>query len=229
MRENNFFEKKITFLGMCDTFVKRWRIVLIIMVLSVSMGILYSILNISQTYSSTAKLYIVNKEKVSSAELSVSTSLAKDLQEIIYDETTLSEVAINLENKFSIYDIKNSITVNNPDYTRVIEISATSTNKGFAQQVTESLCQILPDKAHEIMGVDRVSIISEGSVHPVSTTPSKITVIFYGFLIGIGASIIVLFLFTVFNNKISSEKEITEVLGLNVLATIPYNNKKGRR
>lgn len=228
MSENNFFNKKITFLNMFDTFIKRWYLVLSIMVVTICVSVGYIVINVAPTFSTTAKLLIINKEVLSSAEITVSTYLVKDFQEIIYDENTMLEISEELDNKYSTSDIRNSITVSNPEQTRVIELTVVSSDSYFSRNVIDSLCNILPDKAIEIMGVDRVSIISRGKVTTVDTTKTKFNIIVIGISIGAALSILLIFILTFFNNKISTEKEITEALELNVLATIPYNTKKGK-
>jgi len=224
------FESRMTLFRILEAFIKRWYVILVIMLVSVLSGFLYANFFVSPTYSATAKMYVFNPDEITSAELSVSTSLAKDFQEIIFDEKTLGEVSAELNYEYSSLQIEKSLEIYNPEQTRIIELTSISEDKEMPGGVIDSFCNIMPKRIQEIMGENsRLTIISQGKTKAVSVYNAKRNALIYCFIFGLGISFLFLTVCAMLNNKITTEKEIRDGLNINVLATIPYNkNKKGK-
>jgi len=228
--DKSLFEGKITLPRMLEAFIKRWYIVITIMAIFLLSGFIYANFFISPTYSATARMYVFNPDEITSSELSVSTSLAMDFQEIIFDEKTLDQISEELNYEYSAAKIEKTIKIHNPDQTRIIELTSTSENEEIPAKVINGFCNVMPKRIQEIMGENsRLTIISQGATKPIPTQSAKRNALIYSFLIGLGVSLLFLTIYVMSNNKITSEKEIRDGLNINVLATIPYNkNKKGK-
>lgn len=225
MSENSFFGKNVTFYSLLNTAVKRWYIIAIFVLLSLILSILYSAMYITDLYSSTSKLYIVNKgeTQISTADISVSTSLTKDFEVIINDNSIIGEVAKELNYEYTASQIKSFISVSNPDGTRIIELKVLSSNEETSQKINKAICDILQERVIDIMGIDRISIISQGVTNTQNAFVKQSRTVIYSVFIAIGLAILVIGFLSVSNNRISSTKDIEEILGLNVLGTVPYN------
>lgn len=227
MNEKSLFERKVTYFNLLDTALKRWYLIVCTVIICLIISIIYALFNVSPTYSCTAKLYIINKgeDMLSSGELSVSTALAKDFEIIINDDSIIGEVAQALNYKYSANQIKSFISVDLPESTRVIELVVETENAEDSKQIVSSICDISQDRIIDIMGVDRISVISQGNVTAEPARSRQIRTVILGFLGGIGISVVLLSFMVFTNNKISTAKDIEENLELNVLATIPYNKR----
>lgn len=227
MGEKFSYNKKLTWFSFLNILIKRWYIPVAIILISLIVSTCYSLLNIFPSYSCTARLYIINKEEnsLSSGDLAVSTSLARDFEIIINDDAIIGEVAQALNYKYSASQIKSFISVDNPSNTRIIELTAITPNAEAAKQITSSICDIAQDKLIDIMGVDRISVVSKGNVGVEPARTKQINIILNSLFLGLIISVLVLMLITMGNNKITSAKEIENILELNVLGTIPYNKK----
>ena len=75
------------------------------------------------------------------------------------------------------------------------------------------------------MGLDRITVISNGDVAKSPSTPNTGKNVVLGILLGsiIGLSAIVLIYLT--SNKINSPEDIEKYINVSVLSVIPYNNK----
>ena len=179
-------------------------------------------------YKSTAKLYIINKasEQVTSSDISISTYLTKDFAEILGDEVVLSEVSEDLKGKYSVSALKSFIEIEATENTRIIEVNVLSPNAKDSKKIADSICRISEEKLAEIMGLDRVKVIRNGSLPKNPSSPNTSSDAFKGIILGCLIAGATAFAIMILDNRISSSEDIEKILGLNVLATIPYNETK---
>lgn len=225
MAEKSYLDKKITFYSLLNTASKRWYIIVSIVALSLIISIIYSVTSITPLYSSTSKLYIVNKgdTPISSAEISVSTSLTKDFEVIINDNSIIGEIVKELNYEYTASQIKNFISVSNPEGTRIIELKVLSPDENISQKINKAVCDLLQERVIDIMGIDRISIISQGNLATQSAFTKQSRTVIYSLFAGFCLSLLIIAAISLYNNKISTAKDIEELLNLNVLGTVPYN------
>ena len=229
--EKSFFDRKVTFYTFLNTALKKWYISVALIILSLVLSVIYAATSVKPLYSSTSKLYIVNKgeTQLSSSEISVSTSLTKDFEVIVNDTSILNEVSKELNYEYSANQIKDLISVNNPESTRIIELKILCNDKDVAQKVNLAICNILQERVIDIMGIDRISIISQGNLNTQAPLAKQIRIVAYSLFVAIGISFLLIMFISVSNNKISCAKDVEELLELNVLGTIPYNKNSNPR
>ncbi len=211
---------------------KRWYIVFGCTVIFVAVTLIYTAFFVTPMYSSTAKIMIFNKTQTTTAndmELSASTYLVRDFTEIISDKAVLSDVAADIGNKYSYSQLKKYITVNNPVNTRIIEITALSPSAEDSKKIVDSICTVSQEKLVELMGLDRINLISDGDVAKRPSTPNYSRNAIFSFVSGIVIGLGIIALMYIINNKISTVEDIEKNTGLSVLATIPYNNKNASK
>jgi len=228
--KNSFltFQKSIDIKQLFFESIRRWYIIVITLAVSVIIAFVYTKVFMTPLYSSVAKVMIFNKTTTSSSndmELSASTYLTRDFTEIINDKCILSPVANELDNKYTHSQIKNFISVNNPANTRIIEITASTPNAEDSQKIVNTICDVAKTEAVEIMGLDRINLISYGDVAKKPSSPNLSRNIFTALLLGLVLSLSIVVILYITDNKVSSTEDVEKYLGLSVLATIPYNNK----
>jgi len=221
-------QKNINIKQLLFEILKRWYIILGGAIAFVVVTLLYTAFFVTPMYSSTAKIMIFNKThstSVNDMELSASTYLVRDFTEIISDKVVLADVAADLDNRYSTSQLKSYITVNNPINTRIIEINALCPNAEDSKKIVDSICTVSQEKIVELMGLDRINLISTGDVAKKPSTPNYSRNAFFSLTIGIIFSLAFILLLYFNDNKISTIEDIEDNVGLSVLATIPYNNK----
>ncbi len=225
MSEN---KKTVDFTELLILAVKRWFIVVPILVISLLLSFIYSTFIATPMYDSTAKLYVVNKETqvVNSADFSISTYLTNDFTEIIGDMVVLEEVAEDIGNKYDVNTLKGFIQVSQPENTRIIEIRVRSPKAEDSKKIADSICRISQDKLVDVMGFDRINIIRDGSLEKNPSSPSTPLNLIYALAFGIIVSAIIVIAIYLTDNKISTQQDVEKYLNLNVLASIPYNQSK---
>ena len=125
--------------------------------------------------------------------------------------------------KYSANQIKKMITVTNPESTRIIELKILCNDGEAAQAINSAICDILQERVIDIMGIDRISVISKGNLNTQAPIVKQLRIVLYSTFVAICVSVLIMIFFSSINNKISSAKDIEELLDMNVLGTIPYN------
>lgn len=202
----------------------------------------YAKVNYVPMYSSKATVYLINKtdKKVEAEMADASGEEGKegfDLQEFTIDYTIALKVIDDVN-----YIIKSprvmkavskdvgvpvsggSISIVNPENTRVLEITATANSAELAQKIVNSVCTIGADAVEEIIQYNRMYVYEAGTLN---TWPSN-TVSLFGYAkFGILAALLVYVVFLcmfLFDNYIHTEEDIERYLGLTILGDIPDAN-----
>lgn len=230
LKNENNFEQQINLDNYFAELASKWYIVVLVTVIAIAFQFIRIHYFTTPTYNSTAKIYIMNKQSdsVSTADISISTYLAKDYEELIKDNVILEEVSKEIGGVYSAKQIRNSLSIKNPESTRILEITVRTGNPENSKKIADCICRVSQEKIVELMGIDRVNIIREGDLNKTPSSPNLQMELLIAALIGLTVSAIIILLFCYSNNKIRSEQEINNSLGLSVLATIPYSKKNNK-
>ena len=218
------------------------NIVIIIMagVIIGLLALLTSKLLLKPIYESSTSLYIINRQSQASttySDIQSSTQLTKDYKILITSRTVTERVISELNLDMTSVQLANSITVNTPTDTRILEIIVENHDQYKAKEIADKVAQISSDSICKIMQIEDVNIVDEANFpsSPVSPNVKKNTLI--GGILGIllaSAFVIVRFLL---NDTIRSSEDIERYLGISTLALIPIeedltdskNNKKKKK
>lgn len=213
-----------------EQFLRRWYIVVAIFLVCLSVAFVGAKLFVVPKYSSMAKLYIFNTENESfnTNEITISTYLARDYAELIADRTVLNEVIKNLDLKYSYGGLKNCVSVEAINNTRILCITVTTTNPKLSQQIANNICVVAQDKMVELMGISRVNIISEAYLPTNPVVSDSQVAITYGLSAGAVISAILLLYFALTDDKIKGAEDVERYLGISVLGNIPYSQPRSR-
>lgn len=208
----------------------KWYIAAILCFVSVFLSFTVTKFFISSKYTSTAKIYIMNNETqtFNSQDISVSSYLAKDYEEFIVDRSVLEVVIDELNLNCSYESLKSSIGIKNPENTRIIEISVVTGNAEQSKRIADCVCKVSIDKITELMGVDRAKVFRDGNLPKGPSSPVMSKNLLVGFLIGLAASLAVVFVYYFVDDKIKGPKDVEKYLGISLLGVIPYNKQRNR-
>lgn len=234
--KNKSFEKQtqknVDFKALFSQILNRWYMYISIILACLIICVIYTNAASSPKYKSSGKLYIMSweSENLTTSQISISSQLANDFINIISDEIIIGEVAKELNDKYTVNEIKSFIEINSSStsaaYSRIIEIAAVSPKAEDSKKIVDSISTISQKKFIEIMGTDCVKIIREGTLDKTPIKPSMLkNLMVFGFL-GVLISLALASVLYLMNNTISSSEDVEKYLELTVLATIPYNTPK---
>ena len=230
MPDNNKNNININIKDLAVFCLNKWPVFLIIISAFIISSLVYSYLIITPLYDSTGKIYIMNKssDNISASDLSVSSYLTRDYENLIADRAVLDEVAKRLDYKYSYGELKSAVTLNNPENTRFIEISVRTPSANDSKIIVDTVCEVSQEKIVELLGIDRVTIIRKGSVSRKPSVPNVSGNVFKSIVLALINYIILMLILYIFNDKINSSEDVEKYLGISVLGNIPCNKNKAR-
>ena len=183
----------------------------------------YSFLIAQPVYESTAKIYILTQSTslASFADIQISSSLAKDYEEMIFSRPVVLQVKQNLGLDYDYEEIKEMLTVENPADTRVLNISCRSNDMNEARDMANEFATVSKRQISDIMDTDEPTFFEKAVTNEDPVKPEKAKNIIIGFLFGLIIAAAVVIIRYMLNDSIKSEEDIERYLGLNTLAAIP--------
>ena len=175
------------------------------------------------TYTATAKLYIVNPSAngISIANVQLGTVLAMDYQEVFKTWEVHEMVIEELGLPYTYEQMQGMISVSNPDDTRILYITATSTDAKQAADIANAYAKSAKTFIINTMRHEEPSNFSIALEPSVGRTVSRSRQMVTGFLVGSVLAVGLLTLLHVLDDRPRSPEQIETVGGLSTLAVFP--------
>ena len=221
----------ITFGNLKDEFFRHFWIIFGVAVLCVVLFATYKYFTFQPQYESRATLYILkqdnDKDEYTSSDFSLALNVVNDCTYLLKSHKVLDEVMNELQLDVSYEQLTRLISTSNPDGTRVLEVIVRYDTPESARKLVNCLCQVGTEAITEAMGFQQVNLYEFGTLNmkPCNRTSYKTYL-----LIGLGAAILtyaVFLLVFLLNDRIQTEEDVHNYLGLSVLGEIPNANDKG--
>lgn len=204
-----------------------WKKVVISAILAGVIMFVISTFIMVPKYESTSKLYLVKANTISGlADLQLGTNLATDYMEIIDDRPILEQVIKNLQLDMTYGELRNCLEFRNPQNSRIIEITATHEDPRVAKAIVDEMADVAKIFIKEKMGQEEPTVPHYGYVaeNPVSPSVVKNTVL--GAFVGAFLAVAVVVVSYLMNDTIMSPDDMERKLGLNVLASLPFDEEE---
>ena len=208
---------------------KKWILLLALLAGAVIAGAWTHFL-IAPTYESTSTLYVFNTNKgaVDFSSLQLSTNLTNDYVELIKSRPVVETVVANLGKEYEYKDALHMLTVTNPNSTRFLRITVTSTDPQEALDMANEFADVTREQIAAIMDQERPSIVERGVLPTSKVAPSLSRNTLLGGLIGLILAMGVYLILYLLDDTIKSADDIEKYLGVNTLAVIPLRNGEKR-
>lgn len=186
---------------------------------------------ITPTYSATTKLYVVSASSdslVNLSDLQLGSSLTADYEQLLLTRPILESVIDNLgiEDDYTYETIRETITISNPDKSRILDITVVTTDQQNSMDIANELANQAVEKLGDLMSSTPPNI-AEKAVYPnKKASPSISKNIIIGCILFPFAYIIVLLIIFVLDNKIKDEEDIEKYLGMPPIGVIPTLSEK---
>ena len=216
-------EMEIDLIEILYALKKRALIILATLLAGALIAGVYTKLMITPLYSATSTVLVISKETTltSIADLQFGSQLTKDYSMLITSRSVLEEVLDNLGLDMGYGALKGNVSINNPDETRILQITVTNPDPQLAKELADELASISSEYIGDKMEVVPPKIIEEAEVPAAQTSPSMSRNVMLGALAGLALAAGVVILMTVMNDSIRSEDDIERYLNIPTLASIP--------
>ena len=184
---------------------------------------LFSKFAITPQYTSTSMVYILSKETTltSLADLQIGSQLTQDYKIIVTSRPVISEVIDKLKLDISYENMVSKITINNPNDTRILSITAQDPDPVMAKDIADSVAKTSSEYIGDIMEMVPPKVIEEGTVSDKKASPSNGKNAMIGAMLGIVLVCGLTVVEELLNDTIQTEEDVEKYMGLTVLASVP--------
>lgn len=212
--------------------------IILITLIMIAIGVIYSYFFIVPQYSATTTLVLVQQSSVdqngegsiTQADLTINSKLVSTYSELVKSKAVLSEVVESLGvDGLKEDDIRNNITVQSRKDTEIIEITVKNLDPNLAAQISNKIAEIFSEKVVEIYSISNIYILdrAEPNENPCNINHVKDIVIFA--FIGIVISAVFVLVANMLDTTIKTEQDIENATGLLVLSSIPNYEVETKR
>lgn len=179
-------------------------------------------------YSSTTKIYVMANEEVAKGSVDTSTLqagmlLTKDYEQIIKSRQVTDSVIANLDLNMTSIQLKNMMTVDIPDGTRVISISVSAPDPYQAADICSEIREVSIKRIREVMDMKSIEVVEDANIPRSPYYPRSSRYALLGAIIGALLAIAIVVSSSLLNNTIRTSEDIERYLGLSTLGSIPYD------
>lgn len=210
-----------------------WRRKFLIVVTAFVMAIValgYSTFIIKPNYTSTTRIYVVNRQAnenstLTNQDLQAGTYLVKDYKEIILSQDVLAKVIDDLNLNVQPSALAKKINVTVPTDTRIVSIAVSDGDAKEAARIANSLRQIAAEKIIAVTKVSDVTTLEEAEVPNSPSSPNIRRNTLIGFLAGGFLISVVILVVEVLDDRVKKPEDVEEALGITLLGVVPNMNK----
>ena len=190
----------------------------------------YSSFVIKPQYTSTTRIYVVNRNQadkpgLTNQDLQAGAYLVKDYREIILSQDVLEKVVADQKLTMDAKTLGRKVSVTVPAETRIVSISVRDGNPEEASRIANALRE---EAAQKIISVTRVSDVTTLEEARPATSPSSPNIrrnTMIATIAGVGFVTIIVLLVELLDDRVKRPEDIEEVMHISLLGVVPNLEK----
>ena len=228
MKEQNTME--IDVFQLLNTLWKRKLIIALVAIVTGAIAFAYSSFIIKPEYTSTTRIYVVNRNQgdksgLTNQDLQAGSYLVKDYREIILSQDVLEKVVTDLQLDMPTKNLASKIQVTVPVDTRIVSISVKDKQPEEASRIANSLREIAAQKIISVTRVSDVTTLEEARPATFPSSPNIRRNTLIAFLGGLGVVVVVVLLVELLDVRVKRPEDIEDVMQIPLLGVIPNLDK----
>jgi capsular polysaccharide biosynthesis protein len=207
-------------------------IILLAGVLSAAAITLIGLFGVTPIYTSTTKLYVINRQndnKTTYSDLQTSAVLTQDFMILLQSRPILEKVIYQSGEELSINEFGAMIAVSNPEGTRVLEVSVTDYDPKRAKNLADAIAVVASKELVDTMVMEKINIVEYGNLPVKPEGLNLVRSIISGAVFGIAIASAVILILYYTNDKIRGAEDVERWLGTTTLAFIPLEGEETRQ
>ena len=228
MKEQDKFE--IDVFQLVKVIWKRKFLIVLTAIIAGLAAFAYSSFVIKPQYTSTTRIYVVNRNQadkpgLTNQDLQAGAYLVKDYREIILSQDVLEKVVADQKLTMDAKTLGRKVSVTVPADTRIVSISVRDGNPEEASRIANALREVA---AQKIISVTRVSDVTTLEEARPATSPSSPNIrrnTMIATIAGVGFVTIIVLLVELLDDRVKRPEDIEEVMHLSLLGVIPNLEK----
>ena len=219
--------------------------IILITLVTIAIGVVYSYFFIVPEYKATTTLVLVQSssnveqsgEGITQTDLTLNSKLVSTYSEIMKSKSVLMQVVNDLGvEDLTEADLRNSISVKARQNTEVIEIIIKNLDPNLAAQIANKVAEVFSEKIVEMYNISNIYILDRAEPNEVPSNINHMKDIVIFAFIGVVISVGFVLILNMLDTTIKTEQDVENATGLLVLSSIPNydaeiksKSKGGRR
>ncbi len=218
-------KEQLSITEIIDMMIRRWWILAITSISISIAAFAYTEIFVDELYKTDGTLYVnaqrTQSSDISQTRLSASQELVNTYKEILGRRTFLSRVAADLDNRYTVGNLANMITMKSANGTEVLEITVIGKVPEDVYAICHSVLIHAPDELIRVINAGSVKILDDGQIprSPISPNVKQNTMI--AFLIGLILGAFIILILELFDTRIKSRDDVIQKYEEPLLGEIP--------
>ena len=221
-------EVEIDLVDLAYSLLDKWHYLLVCLLAGALLCNAYAFFCKKPTYQSTSKLYVVSASDdsvVNLSDLNLGTSLTADYEELMLSYPVLNLVSDQLGLNMTSDDLKRLYTLSNPNDTRILEITATTTDPQFSADLAETMAKVAVSYLPNTMSTLAPNIAQHARAADHKAGPSYMKYTMVGAFLGLFLMAAILMIRYLMDDTIHTAEDMEKYFGLVPLTTIPESEQ----
>ncbi len=208
------------------------KYIIITVVAFALIGLIYSKFLVTPMYKSSTTFVLskskesttqseTSNEAITQSDITLNSKLVSTYSEIIKSKTIAKEVINSLGLEMTVSEFKSNVSVTSKDDTELIEITVSNSNPKLSADIANSLAEVFREKVNDVYKIDNLSVIDIAEPNEVPYNVGTVKNIALFAIIGLVLSCGVIFVVVYFDDTIKDERDIENIIGIPVIASIP--------
>lgn len=228
MKEKDKIE--IDVVQMLKVLWKRKLIIALAAIISGAIAFGYSSFVIKPEFTSTTRIYVVNRNQgdkpgLTNQDLQAGSYLVKDYREIILSQDVLEKVVADQKLNIDAKTLARKVQVTVPADTRIVSISVRDGLPKEASRIANALREVASQKIIAVTRVSDVTTLEEARPAQSPSSPNIRRNTILGFGAGAGLVIVAVLIIELLDDRVKRPEDIEEVMHLSLLGVIPNLDK----
>lgn len=208
--------------------LSHWKLLLITTLVGGILAGTYHTFMVQPSYQADVMIYITNTDSlVTFSDLQLSSALTEDYTHIIRSRNVLNQVIDQLELNLNYKQLRNLVTVTNPESSHIIDIKVTCDDLELSRNIANALLNVSVKQIYQIIGSSEPSVIDYSEAEAVEdVTPGLTKYLMMGMLLGFAVMCAFLIMRMLMDTTVKTEEDIEKYLQIPVLASVPYYKEK---
>lgn len=212
--------KEIDVQDVLSYFAKKTWVIGSITILTVLIGLFYSIAIKTPMYKSTTSVILASNQTITQSDLTLYQKLINTYTKIVTSKNVLNDTIKDLNLKYDYEELRKNVSVNAVTDTEIINIAVVDESAQMAKSISDAIAKNFKDEVVEIYNLTNVSILDRAEIAdiPYNHNILKEAIIYFaaGIVLGFGA----VFLRFYFDKNIKTKEEVEEKIQLPIMGSV---------
>lgn len=228
MKEQDKFE--IDVFQLVKVLWKRKFLIVLAAIIAGLAAFAYSSFVIQPQYTSTTRIYVVNRNQadkpgLTNQDLQAGSYLVKDYREIILSQGVLEKVVADQSLAMDAKTLGRKVSVTVPADTRIVSISVRDGKPEEASRIANALREVAAQKIISVTKVSDVTTLEEARPATSPSSPNIRRNTMMATVAGVGFVTVIVLLVELLDDRVKRPEDIEEVMHLSLLGVIPNLEK----